>query len=58
MSNIVTHAELREIASDLRALAAVEPAQDVREALNRLADRYAALSGGKGAVTPGTPSIH
>lgn len=44
MQNLVTRAELREIASDLRAMAAVETADNVREALNRLADRYGGQS--------------
>ncbi|MGC1408665.1 MAG: hypothetical protein WA864_06950 [Acetobacteraceae bacterium] len=44
MSNIVTHSELLEIVSDLRAMAAVEPAARVREALNRLVERYTAMS--------------
>jgi hypothetical protein len=58
MSNIVTHAELREIASDLLAMAAVEPAEDIREALNRLATRYAALGDGKRAATRETSALH
>ena len=40
MSNIVTHSELLEIVSDLRAMAAAEQVAMVREALNRLVDRY------------------
>ncbi len=40
----VTDAELVEIVPDLRALAAVETAAEVRAALIRLADRYAALA--------------
>jgi hypothetical protein len=48
MSNIVTQAELLEIVPELRAKAAAEPTEKVREALNRLADRYAAMGGGNG----------
>jgi hypothetical protein len=43
MTHVVTNAELREIVADLRAMAAVEPMEKVRDALTRLADRYAAL---------------
>jgi hypothetical protein len=39
----VTEAELVEIVPDLRALASVETSAEVRAALNRLADRYAAM---------------
>ena len=42
----VTPAELGEIVPDLRALAAVEPSDEVRAALLRLANRYAALAAG------------
>ena len=40
----VTDAELVEIVPELRALALVETSTDVRAALIRLADRYAALA--------------
>jgi hypothetical protein len=45
MSKLVAQAELLEIVTELRAMAAVEPVEKVREALNRLVDRYAAMSG-------------
>lgn len=40
----VTQAELVEIVPDLRAMALVEASTEVRAALNRLADRYAAMA--------------
>jgi hypothetical protein len=40
----VTEAELVEIVPDLRALASVETSAEVRAALIRLADRYAAMA--------------
>jgi hypothetical protein len=40
----VTEAELVEIVPDLRAMASVEASTEVRDALNRLADRYAAMA--------------
>jgi hypothetical protein len=40
----VTPAELVEIVPDLRAMASIEASADVRAALNRLADRYAAMA--------------
>ena len=40
----VTQAELLEIVPDLRALAGTETSAEVRAALNRLADRYAAMA--------------
>jgi hypothetical protein len=40
----VTDAELLEIVPDLRALASVEVVAEVRAALIRLADRYAAMA--------------
>jgi hypothetical protein len=40
----VTQAELVEIVPDLRAMATVEASNEVRAALNRLADRYAAMA--------------
>lgn len=40
----VTEAELVEIVPELRAMAIVEASAEVRAALNRLADRYAALA--------------
>ncbi len=40
----VTEAELVEIVPDLRALASVETSIEVRDALIRLADRYAAMA--------------
>jgi acyl carrier protein phosphodiesterase len=58
MSNLITYAELQEIVSDLRAMAAVEPAQEVREALHKLADRYAALSSRGQTVTPRALPLH
>jgi hypothetical protein len=58
MSNLVTRAELQEVVSDLRAKAAVEPAQEVRDALNRLADRYATLSRRNQTVTSQARPIH
>jgi len=42
----VTDAELVEIVPDLRALALVETSAEVRAALTRLADRYAAMAVG------------
>jgi len=42
----VTQAELVEIVPDLRAMAGVETSPEVRAALNRLADRYAAMAAG------------
>jgi hypothetical protein len=49
----VTEAELVEIVPDLRALAGVETSAEVRAALNRLADRYAAMADGcQGQTTP------
>jgi hypothetical protein len=40
----VTQAELVEMVPDLRAMAIVETSAEVRAALNRLADRYAAMA--------------
>ena len=40
----VTQAELVEIVPDLRAMATVEASVEVRAALNRLAERYAAMA--------------
>ncbi len=40
----VTDAELIEIVPDLRAMASIETSAEVRAALIRLADRYAALA--------------
>ncbi len=40
----VTAAELIEIVPDLRAMARVETSAEVRAALIRLADRYAAMA--------------
>jgi hypothetical protein len=42
----VTEAELIEIVPDLRVLASNETCPDVRAALTRLADRYAAMATG------------
>jgi hypothetical protein len=42
----VTEAELVEIVPDLRALASVETSAEVKAALLRLADRYAAMDKG------------
>jgi hypothetical protein len=47
----VTEAELVEIVPDLRALAIVEASAEVRAALNRLADRYAAMADGCPDIT-------
>jgi hypothetical protein len=54
MSKLVTQEELLEIVPELQALAVAEPAEKVREALNRLVERYAAMAGGKrrAASTP------
>jgi hypothetical protein len=43
MSHIVTRVELLEIVPSLRAMAAAEPKSTVKEAIIRLADRYAAM---------------
>ena len=48
----VTEAELVEIVPDLRALASVETSVEVRAALIRLADRYAAMADGSRDVGP------
>jgi hypothetical protein len=40
----VTEAELVEIVPDLRAMASLETSAEVRGALIRLADRYAAMA--------------
>jgi hypothetical protein len=40
----ITPAELVEIMPDLRAMATIESSSEVRAALNRLADRYAAMA--------------
>jgi len=40
----VTQAELMEIVPDLRAMACIETSAEVRAALIRLADRYAAVA--------------
>jgi hypothetical protein len=45
--SIVSRAELGEIVSYLRAMAAAEPGGEVRDALNRLADRYTAMGKAK-----------
>jgi len=58
MTHVVTNAELREIVADLRAMAAVEPMQQVRDALTRLADRYATLRGENRAQWPETRPLH
>jgi (p)ppGpp synthase/HD superfamily hydrolase len=42
----VTEAELVEIVPDLRAMASAEASAEVRAALIRLADRYAAMATG------------
>jgi hypothetical protein len=42
----ITQAELVEIVPDLRAMASVETSAEVRAALTRLADRYAAMAPG------------
>jgi hypothetical protein len=42
----VTQAELVEMVPALRAMASVEASAEVRVALNRLADRYAAMEVG------------
>lgn len=51
MSKLVTQEELLDIVPELRAMAAVEPAEKVREALNRLVERYAAMGDGKRRAT-------
>jgi hypothetical protein len=60
MSKLVTQSELLEIVPQLRSMAAIEPAEKVREALNRLVERYAAMAGGKrraaSTPTPRQPS--
>jgi hypothetical protein len=43
MSKLVTQTELLEIVPELQAMAAVETTEKVREALNRLVERYAAM---------------
>jgi len=48
----VTLAELVEIVPDLRAMAGVEASAEVRAALNRLADRYAAMAAEPQAFEP------
>ncbi len=58
MAHVVTNAELCEIVADLRAMAAVEPTEEVREALTRLADRYAALRSENRVHSPETRSLH
>jgi hypothetical protein len=57
MSNLVTQEELLEIVPELQAFGAVEPAEKVREALNRLVERYAAMAGGKRRAAS-TPTPH
>ena len=52
MSN-VTQAELVEMVPGLRALASVETSTEVRAALNRLAERYAAMAAGRQNAAPG-----
>jgi hypothetical protein len=54
MSKLVTQTELLEIVPELRAMAAVETAEKVREALNRLAERYVAMSRGDRPNIPAT----
>lgn len=51
----ISPTELAEIVPDLRALAAVEPTETVRDALLRLAARYAAMgmADQPGASLPG-----
>jgi hypothetical protein len=56
MSKLVTQAELLEIVTELRAMTAVEPVEKVREALNRLVDRYAAMS--RGSASPPSLGTH
>ena len=56
MSNIVTHAELAGIVADLRAMAAVEPRLPVRDALNRMVDRYSAMSSKERLAPTGQPA--
>jgi hypothetical protein len=60
----VTAAELIELVPDLRAMATVEASTEVRDALIRLANRYAAMAGDgrgpapatlAGALAAGTP---
>jgi hypothetical protein len=40
----LTDAELAEIVPDLRAMAAIEASAEVRDAANRLAERYTAMA--------------
>ena len=56
MSNIVTQADLLEIVPELRAMAAAEPTEKVRDALNRLIDRYSAMSDGNDVAATTSPS--
>jgi hypothetical protein len=49
----ITAAELIEIVPDLRAMAKAEASDDVRAALIRLADRYAAMGKGAGDADHG-----
>jgi hypothetical protein len=51
----VTEAELVEIVPDLRALATVETSAEVRAALTRLADRYAAMA--ESCMGPGQSTL-
>jgi hypothetical protein len=44
--SFVTEAELVEIVPNLRAMAIIETSVEVRAALTRLADRYAAMADG------------
>jgi hypothetical protein len=58
MSILMTRAELQGVVSGLRAMAAVEPAQEVGDALNRLADRYVTPSSRNRTITSQTRPIH
>jgi hypothetical protein len=49
--SFITQAELVEIVPDLRAMASVEASVEVRAALTRLADRYAAMAVDPDAIT-------
>jgi hypothetical protein len=51
----VTDAELVEIVPDLRAMAIVETSAEVRAALTRLADRYAAMATECQSLWPALP---
>ncbi len=53
----VTVAELLEMVPDLRAMASVETSTEVRAAMTRLADRYAAMGPQAPLLTGSGPSL-